>query len=68
MKVGINKEELYPVYCIYTATSPDVDVVADIPQKLLDRELQTLGAWVEVQNELEVYYAEAVSFSIWNDF
>ena len=59
MKVGIFKDEMYPVYEIVGENTTGIDKTIEIPDDLIAREREAYRVFVGIQNEIEALYKES---------
>ena len=59
MKVGISKDEMYPVYEIVDANTSWAAKTLEVPQDLIDRDIQAANAFAVTQNEIEALFDKA---------
>ena len=55
MRIGIDKDELYPFYAKSVSRSM-LDVTFDVPVETLERWKQVMSDFYDVQAEMEAYY------------
>ena len=56
MKVGISRDEAWPVYDIHDPEDSWAEVVIDVPQELLDRDKAAGNAYSDTQQEIGVLF------------
>ena len=62
MKVGITKDEMWPVYQIVPVTQENmgwVEKIIEVPDDLIAREHKAYRAFAGIQNEIEALYKES---------
>lgn len=58
MKVGLDKDEMYPTYFVCEDGDPR-ELVADVDEETVSRWRTTTAAFYEVQGEMEAAYTKA---------